>query len=187
MWGVRCGCGFGGDLVDDALWGVDPASFGGEAGVGAHRAEDDVAGYLHVINLLDDGIEHRVGILAAAGGEAGGMSVAVDRGVVSQAVFLHDLAGVTPDEVIGFDFFAARVAADTALTGVAEEVWCESDFAASDDLVDVHVSSSGARHICPTQVNRVITSCQRIKCGGIDKYGSVAGGFRHNTPQDPLF
>ena len=140
MWGVRCGRGFGGELVDDALWGVDPAAFGGEAGVGAHGAEDDAAGYVHVVDLLDEGIERCVGILAAAGGEAGGMGVAVDRGVVSQAVFLHDLAGVTPDEVIGFDFFAARVAADTALTGVAVEVWGEADFAASDDLVDVHVS-----------------------------------------------
>ena len=139
--------------MDDALWGVDPASFGGEAGVGAHGAEYHAAGYLHVVDLLDDGIERGVGILAAAGGEAGGMGVAVDRGVVSQTVFLHDLAGVTPEEVVGFDFFAARVAADTALTGVAEKVWCGSDFAASDDLVDVHVCSSGARHICPTYVN----------------------------------
>lgn len=151
--------------MDDALWGVDPASFGGEAGVGAHGAEYGAAGYLHVVDLLDDGIEHAIRILAAARGEAGGMGVAVDRGVVSQLVFPHDLAGVTPDEVIGFDFFAARVAADTALTGVAEEVWCDVDFAASDDLVDVHVSSSGARHICPTYVNGIITSCQLIKCG----------------------
>src|ERR1700722_7542454 len=97
MWGVRCGCGFGGDLVDDALWGVDPASFGGEAGVGAHGAEDDAAGYLHVVDLLDDGIERGVDIFAAAGSKAGGMSVSVDRGVVSQAVFAHDLAGVRPD------------------------------------------------------------------------------------------
>ena len=142
MWGVRCGCGFGGDLVDDALWGVDPASFGGEAGVGAHGAENDAAGYLHVVNLLDDGIERRVDIFAAAGSKAGGMGVAVDRGVVSQAVFPHDLARVTPDEEVRFDFFAARVAADTALTGVAEKVWGGADFAASDDLVDVHGGSS---------------------------------------------
>ena len=150
MCGVRCGCGFRGDFVDDALWRIDPASFGGEAGVGAHGAEDGAAGYLHFVHLLDDGIEHGVGIFAAAGSKAGGMGVAVDRGVVSQAVFAHDLAGVTPDEVVRFDFFAARVAANTALTGVAEKVWCEADFAASDDLVDVHVFSSGARHICPT-------------------------------------
>jgi hypothetical protein len=43
---------------------------------------------------------------------------------------------------------------------VAEEVWCDVDFAASNDFVDVHVSSSGARHICPTHVNGIITSCQ---------------------------
>ena len=104
--------------MDDALWGVDPASFGGEAGIGAHGAEDDAAGYLHGVNLLDDGIKDGVGILAAAGSEAGGVGVAVDRGVVSQAVFAHDLAGVTPDEEVGFDFFAARVAADATLTGV---------------------------------------------------------------------
>jgi hypothetical protein len=30
------------------------------------------------------------------------------------------------------------VAADTALTGVAEKVWGNADFAASGDLVDVH-------------------------------------------------
>jgi hypothetical protein len=142
MWGVHCGCGLGDDLVDDALWGVDPASFGGEAGVGAHGAEDDAAGYLHVVNLLDEGIESRVDIFAAAGSKAGGMGVSVDRGVVSQAVFPHDLAGVTPDEEVRFDFFAARVAADTALTGVAEKVWRDVDFAASDDLVDVHGGSS---------------------------------------------
>ena len=128
--------------MDDALWGVDPASFGGEAGVGAHGAENDAAGYLHVVNLLDEGIERRVDIFAAAGSKAGGMGVAVDRGVVSQAVFPHDLAGVTPNEEVRFDFFAAGVAADTALTGVAEKVWGGADFAASDDLVDVHGGSS---------------------------------------------
>jgi alkylation response protein AidB-like acyl-CoA dehydrogenase len=48
------------------------------------------------------------------------------------------LAGVTPEEEVGFDFLAARVAADTALTGVAEKVWCDADFEVSDDLVDVH-------------------------------------------------
>jgi hypothetical protein len=164
--------------VDHALWRVDPASFRGEAGVGAHGAEDDAAGYLHVVNLLDDGIEHRVGILAAARGKAGGVGVAVDRGVVSEAVFLHDLAGVTPDEEVGFDFFAARVAADTALTGVAEEVWCEADFAASDNLVDVHVSSSGARHICPSYVNGHITSCQLTRFGGIRRV------WTHRGPSD---
>jgi hypothetical protein len=142
MWRVRRGCGFRGYFVDDALWRIDPASFGGEAGVGAHGAEYGAAGYLHVVNLLDDGIEHGVGIFSATGSKAGGMGVAVDRGVVSQAVFAHDLAGVTPDEVVRFDFFAARVAANTALTGVAEKVWCEADFAASDDLVDVHGGSS---------------------------------------------
>jgi hypothetical protein len=78
MWGVRCGCGFRGDFVDDALWGVDPASFGGEAGVSADGAEYGAAGYLHVVNLLDDGIEHRVGIFAAARSKAGGMGVAVE-------------------------------------------------------------------------------------------------------------
>jgi hypothetical protein len=76
------------------------------------------------------------------------------------------------------------VAADTALTGVAEKVWCGADFAASDDLVDVHgglsfevsggvrrslfrgfglahsscrvrrAPSPWARHFCPTHVNR---------------------------------
>jgi len=151
--------------VDDALWGIDPASFGGEAGVGAHGAEYDAAGYLHVVNLLDDRIERRVDIFAAARSKAGGMGVSVDRGVVSQTVFAHDLAGVTQDEEVRFDFFAARVAADTALTGVAEKVWGGADFAVSNDLVDVHVSSSGARHICPTQVNGHITSCQVLRCG----------------------
>jgi hypothetical protein len=60
------------------------------------------------------------------------------------------------------------VAADTALTGVAKKVWCDADFAGPDDLVDVHVSSSGARHICPTYVNGIITSCQLTKYGGIN-------------------
>jgi hypothetical protein len=169
MWGVRCGRGFRNDLVDDALWGVDPASFGGEAGVRAHGAEYDAAGYLHVVNLLDDGIERGVNIFAAAGSKASGMGVAVDCGMVSQAVFAHDLARITPDEKVGFDFFAARVAADAALTGVAEKVWGGADFAVSDDLVDVHVFSSGARHICSTDVNLVINRCQVVKCDRRDQ------------------
>jgi hypothetical protein len=93
---------------------------------------------LYVVNLLDDGIEHGVGVLAAAGSEAGGMGVTVDRGVVSQLVFLHDLAGITPEEEVGLDFLAERVATDTAPTGVAEKIWCDADFAASGDFVDVH-------------------------------------------------
>ena len=163
MGGFRCGCGFGREVVNDALGGIDPAAFGGEAGVGAHGAEDHVAGDLDVVNLLDDGIERGVGVLPAAPGEAGGVGVAIDRGVVNQLVLSHDLARVAPEEVVGFDFFAARVAADTALAGVSEEVRGDADFAASDDLVDVHVTSSGARHICPTHVNLVITSCQLEK------------------------
>jgi hypothetical protein len=112
------------------------------------------------------------------GSKAGGMGVSVDRGVVSQTVFPHDLAGVTPDEEVRFDFFAARVAADTALTSVAEKVWRGADFAVSDDLIDVHGGSSGARHICPTYVNGIITSCQLTKCGGgwvILRFGPTFG------------
>jgi hypothetical protein len=66
------------------------------------------------------------------------MGVTVDRGVVSQLVFLHDLAGITPKEEVGLDFLTKRVATDTALTGVAEKIWCDADFAASGDFVDVH-------------------------------------------------
>ena len=84
------------------------------------------------------------------------MGMAVDRGMVSEAVFPHDLARVTPDEEVGFDFFAAGVTADTALTGVAVEVWSEADFAASDDLVDVHVFHQGlVIYVCPTHVNGI--------------------------------
>jgi len=107
---------------NDAAGRVGPAAAAVNAGVGAHGADDGVAGKRRGFNLLDEVIEDLVGVEEAAGGESGGVGVAVDRGVVSESVFGGDFTGVTPEEEVGFQFFAAGVTADTALTDVAAEV-----------------------------------------------------------------
>jgi hypothetical protein len=58
--------------------------------------------------------------------------------VVSELVFLDDFAGIAPVEVVLFEFVAARVIADAALTGVADDFRLGAKFAASGNFVDVH-------------------------------------------------
>jgi len=107
---------------NDAAGRVGPAAAAVNAGVGAHGADDGVSGNRRGFNLLDEVIEDLMGVEEAAGRESGGVGVAVDRGVVSESVFGSDFTGVTPEEEVGFEFFAAGVTADRALTDVAAEV-----------------------------------------------------------------
>jgi hypothetical protein len=167
--GLRSGR-FADALVDHSLGKLDPAPLGREAGVGPHGADDGVAGDVRVFHFFHDEVERGAGVLNALGGEAKSLSVAVDRRMVSELVLLNDFVGIAPVEEVLLELGAARVIANAALTGVADDfrvgdvsasfrlagVHQSTPFAASDNFVDVHVTSSRARHICPTHVNRMV-------------------------------
>jgi hypothetical protein len=155
-------------LVDHSLGKLDPASLRREAGIGAHGADYGVAGDVRVFDFFHDEVERCAGVLNALGGETESLGVAVDRRMVSELVFLNDFVGIAPVEEVLLELGAARMVADAALTGVADDfrvgdvsasfrfagVHQSTPFAASDNFVDVHVTSSRTRYICPTHVNR---------------------------------
>ena len=166
--GLRSGR-FADALVDHSLGKIDPAPLGREAGVGPHGADYGVAGNVRVFNFFHDEVERGAGVLNALGGEPESLGVAVDRRMVGELVFLDDFVGIAPVEEVLLELGAARVIANAALTGVADDFRVgdvpasfrvggvqSTPFAASDNFVDVHVTSSRARHICPTHVNRMV-------------------------------
>ena len=140
-------------LVDHSLGKLDPAPFGREAGVGPHGADYGVAGNVRVFDFFHDEVERCAGVLNALGGETESLGVAVDRRMVSELVFLNDFVGIAPVEEVLLELGAARMVADAALTGVADDfrigdvsasfrlagVHQSTPFAASDNFVDVHV------------------------------------------------
>ena len=113
-----------------------------------------MAGNVRVFNFFHDEVERGAGVLNALGGEPESLGVAVDRRMVGELVFLDHFVGIAPVEEVLLELGAARVIANAALTGVADDFRLRTLFAASDNFVDVHVTSSRARHICPTHVNR---------------------------------
>ena len=108
-------------LVDDSLRKLDPSSLGREAGIGPHGADYSVAGEVRVFDFFHDEVERGAGVLNALGGEAESLGVAVDRRMVSELVFLDNFVGIAPVEEVLLELGAARVIADAALTGVADD------------------------------------------------------------------
>ena len=100
------GGGFAVGLVDHSLWKLDPGAIVLEAGIGAHGAEDGVAGDTHGFGLFDEDVEDGADVLVAAGPEAEGVRVAVDDRPVRQVVVLDNFVGALPVEEIVFDLGA---------------------------------------------------------------------------------
>ena len=74
------------------------------------------------MNLFEERIEHGVNILAAAKGESGGMSMAVDGAVVVEVVHFRNPPGGTPADEFLFDGGAVGMVADDAFAAVAVEI-----------------------------------------------------------------
>src|SRR6202007_539920 len=98
-----------------------PAAVAVDAAVGAHGAEDRVAGEGYVVNGFDEGVEGGVQTFAALEEKAGGAGVAVDGAVVIEFVVLRELPGGAPMDEFLFDGFAFGVVADDTAAAVAFE------------------------------------------------------------------
>jgi hypothetical protein len=79
---------------------------------------------------FEDAIESEMDTFAAALEEPGGMDVAIDRGMIGEAVLLGDEVWAEPVEEILFDVLSPGVAANLALTRVAVARWALSICAA---------------------------------------------------------
>ena len=85
----------------------------------ADGSDDRAGGRFDGLRLLDKVFESGVEVGLTPGDEAGGICVAVNRGVVGEAEFVDDTVGVAPAEEGVFEVFALRAAADVALASVA--------------------------------------------------------------------
>ena len=113
------GVGGGGEL--DLGGDFGPAAVAVDAAVGAHGAQDRVAGECHVVDGFDEGVEGGVQTFAALGEQAGGAGVAVDGAVVVEFVVLRELPGGAPVDEFFLDGFAFGMVADDAAAAVAFE------------------------------------------------------------------
>jgi hypothetical protein len=85
-----------------------PAAVAVDAAVGAHGAEDRVAGEGYVVDGFDEGVEGGVQTFAALEEKTGSAGVAVDSAVVGELVVLRELPGGAPVDEFLFDGFAVR-------------------------------------------------------------------------------
>ena len=113
------GVGGGGELDSGGDFG--PAAVAVDAAVGAHGAEDRVAGEGYVINGFDEGVEGGVQTFAALEEKAGGAGVAVDGAVVGELVVVSEPRGGAPVDEFLYDGFAFGMVADDAAAAVAFE------------------------------------------------------------------
>ncbi len=123
--GLGCG-GWASVEVENWTWAGDfgPAAVAVDAAVGAHGAEDGVAGEGYVVDGFDEGVEGGVQTLAALEEKAGGAGVTVDGAVVAEFVILRELPGGAPVDEFLFDGFAFGVVADDAAAAVPFEDEC---------------------------------------------------------------
>ena len=119
-----------------------PAAVAVDAAVGAHGAEDRVAGECYVVDGFDEGVEGGVQTFAALQEQAGGPGMAVDGAVVGKLVVLSELPGGAPVDELLFDSFAFGVVADDAAAAVPFE---EQDLKL---LLQPSLTEAGDRSIC---------------------------------------
>src|SRR5580658_6411045 len=83
--------------------------------------------YVHdSVAAFDDAVESEMDTFAAALEEPGGMDVAINRGMIGEAVLRGGAVWAEPAEEILFDVLSPGVAANLALTRVAVARWALS-------------------------------------------------------------
>ena len=102
-------------------WNFGPAALGVDAAVGAHGAEDRVAGECYVVDGFDEGVEGGVQTFAALEKQPGGTCVAVDGAIVGELVVLCEFPGGAPVDEFLFDGFAFGVVTYDAAAAVSFE------------------------------------------------------------------
>jgi hypothetical protein len=104
---------------------LDP--FAVEDGGELDGLQDGIGAYVHDgVALFDDAVENEMDTFAAALEEAGGIDVAVNRGMTGEAVLRGDAVWAEPAEEIVFDVLSPGMAANLALTRVAVARWARS-------------------------------------------------------------
>ena len=98
-----------------------PAAVAVDAAVGAHGAEDGVAGECYIVDGFNEGVEGGVQTFAALEEKAGGAGVSVHGAVVIEFVVLRELPGGAPVDEFLFDGFTFGMVADDAAAAVAFE------------------------------------------------------------------
>ena len=98
-----------------------PAAVAIDATVGAHGAEDRVAGEGYFVDGFDEGVEGGVQTFAALEEQASGAGVAIDGAVVVEFVILRELPGGAPVNEFLLDGFAIGVVAGDAAATVSFE------------------------------------------------------------------
>ena len=99
-------------------WMLDPLSELVDVSVGVHGFDDGGSCNFDDFRALDNRFERDADGSSAAGKNAGGVDVAVDRGVVWNTVLPSYLIRAAPAEKFVFDGFAVGVATDVAAAGV---------------------------------------------------------------------
>lgn len=102
--------------------GLDPFARVGETGVCRDGADNDGAGTLSCVGLLDQVFEGHTEIGAATGVEASGVSVAINRRDIVQIEKAANPLGIMPVEEELLNGVAVGMSADEALAAVAAEL-----------------------------------------------------------------
>ena len=110
-------------LDDDDVAGgrLDELAVVVDAGVKADGVDEGVGGDPDRLGALDERFERHAEIGPAAGENSGGMDVAIDGGVVRDAVFFGESVRALPAEEAVLDGFALGMAADIALARVPRD------------------------------------------------------------------
>ncbi len=110
--------------------------------VGADGAEKSVGGDPGLVAALNHALDRGAKIAPAAGEEAEGMGVAVNRGIVLDLVIGGDVDGAAPVEKLFLDGFAIGVVADSTKAPVTDEVdrlrWVAGGAASGSFFVRAH-------------------------------------------------
>jgi hypothetical protein len=85
-------------MNNDCLSGTDPFAGFADLSIDARSADDGAGSDLHTRRALKERFEGEANHLATTGEYPGGMDVAVDRGVVRDAVFFGDVVRTAPAE-----------------------------------------------------------------------------------------
>jgi hypothetical protein len=99
-------------------WMFNPFSELVDVSVGVHGFDDGGRCDFDDFRALDNGFQGNANGFSAAGENAGGVDVAVNRGVVWNTVLPSYLIRAAPAEKFVFDGFAVGVATDVAAAGV---------------------------------------------------------------------
>jgi hypothetical protein len=106
-------------MNDDCLSGADPLARFVDLSIDARGVDDGVGSDLHAIGALEKRLQGEANRLAATRKYARGVDVAVDRGVVRDAVFFGDVVRAAPAEESELDGLAVGMLAYVASARMA--------------------------------------------------------------------